>query len=187
MGRLTELRFIASQVRRTIRDWRSLYALKARFPEARVDADVRIVSPERLTLGAGVLLQRGVFLHCGGAAWSHGRGSISIGDRSVLSPYSILYGAGEITIGTDFDCGPSSMIFSSRSVYEQDLRGQGQSHHFEPVRIGNRVIVYAGCVIGPGVRVGDGAVIGAGSIVLDDVPESTLYAGTPARLIRELK
>jgi len=41
-------------------------------------------------------------------------------------------------------------------------------------------------VIGPGVRIGDHAMIGANSVVLGDVPANCFYAGSPARLIREL-
>lgn len=38
-----------------------------------------------------------------------------------------------------------------------------------------------------GVRVGEGAIVGAHSLVTKDVPPYTLVAGNPARVIRELK
>ncbi len=37
-----------------------------------------------------------------------------------------------------------------------------------------------------GVRIGKNAVVGAGSVVLRDVPENTIYAGNPAKFIRSL-
>ena len=46
--------------------------------------------------------------------------------------------------------------------------------------------MFADCVIGPGVTIGDGAAIGAGSVVLDEVEPHCLYAGAP-RKIRELR
>jgi acetyltransferase-like isoleucine patch superfamily enzyme len=80
------------------------------------------------------------------------------------------------------------MIFSSRSDYERNGSGQlPRSHVFAPVRIGDFVTVFAGCVIGPGVTIGEGAAIGAGSVVLDDVDPHCLYAGVPARKLRELE
>ena len=44
----------------------------------------------------------------------------------------------------------------------------------------------AGALILPGVRIGDRAVIGAGSVVTRDVPEGVFAAGNPCRVIREI-
>lgn len=179
----TRLGFYVARARRALRSWSEAFELSQRFPSARIDPDVRVVSPHLLELGARVQLQHGCVLHCGGLSWSDGRGRISIGDDSVVSPGCVLYGAGEIQIGPRFDCGPQVMIFSSRSGYEREQRGQ---HLLAPVKIGADVIVYAGCVIGPGVSIGDGAVIGAGSVVLEDVAAHSLALGTPAKAVREL-
>ena len=54
----------------------------------------------------------------------------------------------------------------------------------KPVDIGADVWVGGGAVILPGVRIGDGAVIGAGSVVTRDVPAGMLAAGNPCRVIR---
>jgi putative colanic acid biosynthesis acetyltransferase WcaF len=45
--------------------------------------------------------------------------------------------------------------------------------------------VAAGCFIGPGVTVGEGAVVGAYSVVTKDVPPWSIVAGNPARVLRE--
>ena len=44
--------------------------------------------------------------------------------------------------------------------------------------------VGAGATILPGIRIGEGAVVGAGSVVTRDVPDGAVVAGNPARLIR---
>ena len=51
------------------------------------------------------------------------------------------------------------------------------------VHIGNHVFIGANATILPGVTIGDYAVIGAGSIVTHDVPERTVAAGNPAKVI----
>lgn len=47
--------------------------------------------------------------------------------------------------------------------------------------IGNDVWIGSRAVVMQGVKIGDGAVVGAGSIVTKDVPENTIVMGVPAR------
>nr|PJZ91370.1 transferase [Leptospira ellisii] len=51
--------------------------------------------------------------------------------------------------------------------------------------VGNDVWIGTNTVILPGVKIGDGAIIGAYSVVARDVPDYTIVAGNPARIIRE--
>ncbi|MGW4499681.1 CatB-related O-acetyltransferase [Micromonospora sp. NPDC004336] len=50
--------------------------------------------------------------------------------------------------------------------------------------VGNDVWFGYGCLVMPGVRIGDGAVIAAGSVVTTDVEPYAIVGGNPARLIR---
>ncbi len=56
-----------------------------------------------------------------------------------------------------------------------------------PVIIGNNVWIGRNACIMPGVTIGDGAVIGANSVVTHDVQSYNIVAGTPAKVIREVK
>lgn len=53
-----------------------------------------------------------------------------------------------------------------------------------PVHIGARVWIGEHVCVLPGVRIGDGAVIGAGSVVVNDIPAHSLAVGSPARVVR---
>lgn len=50
--------------------------------------------------------------------------------------------------------------------------------------IGDRCFIGAHSIILPGVRVGDGSIVAAGSVVNKDVPPNSIVAGNPAKVIR---
>lgn len=50
--------------------------------------------------------------------------------------------------------------------------------------VGNDVWIGHGAIILAGVRIGDGAIVAAGSIVVKDVPSGTIVGGNPARVIK---
>ena len=53
-----------------------------------------------------------------------------------------------------------------------------------PTTIGSDVWIGRNAIILPGLKIGDGAVVGAGSVVTKDVPPYAIVAGNPARIIR---
>lgn len=62
------------------------------------------------------------------------------------------------------------------------------AHEFKvnsKTEIGNDVWVGIGAIILSGVKIGDGAAIGAGSVVTKDVPPYEVWAGNPAKFIRK--
>jgi len=54
------------------------------------------------------------------------------------------------------------------------------------VTIKDKAWIGFNCIILKGVTVGEGAIIGAGSVVTKDVPDWTIVAGNPAKIIREI-
>ena len=52
------------------------------------------------------------------------------------------------------------------------------------VKIGNNVFAGANSTILPGVKIGDGAVIGAGAVVVKDIPEGAVAGGNPAKVLK---
>lgn len=55
---------------------------------------------------------------------------------------------------------------------------------FKGCKIGNDVWIGTNAVVIDGVNVGDGAVIGANSMVMHDVPPYAIVAGAPARIVK---
>lgn len=97
-----------------------------------------------------------------------------------------------IVIGNNVSIAPHVTIITDSSPNNSEfLRGieyvQQKLICQKPVIIEDDVWIGAGVVILPGVHVGRGAIIGAGSLVLKDVPMFTIVAGVPARFLRKLE
>lgn len=56
-----------------------------------------------------------------------------------------------------------------------------------PISVGDDVWIGTGVIILPGVSIGKCSIIGAGAVVIDDVEEYSIYAGVPAKKIRDIK
>lgn len=54
-----------------------------------------------------------------------------------------------------------------------------------PTIVGNDVWIGHGAIIMGGVRIGDGAVIAAGSVVTKDIEPNTIVGGNPAKIIKK--
>jgi acetyltransferase-like isoleucine patch superfamily enzyme len=55
------------------------------------------------------------------------------------------------------------------------------------IHIGNNVWIGSNSTVLGGVTIGNNAVIAAGSVVTRDVPENTVVAGVPAKVIKEVQ
>ena len=55
----------------------------------------------------------------------------------------------------------------------------------KPIFIGRKAWVAAGAFVGPGVRIGDGAVLGARAVTVKSLAPRMIYAGNPAKPLRE--
>ncbi|WP_010254864.1 Coenzyme F420 hydrogenase/dehydrogenase, beta subunit C-terminal domain [Treponema primitia] len=53
-----------------------------------------------------------------------------------------------------------------------------------PIIIGNHVWLCEGCTIMPGVKIGDGAIVGAKSVVMTNIPPFSLVSGNPAKIVQ---
>ena len=54
------------------------------------------------------------------------------------------------------------------------------------VQIDKDAIIWTGACIKDGISIGKSSVVGMGSVVVKDIPDSKVFVGNPARLLREI-
>ena len=52
------------------------------------------------------------------------------------------------------------------------------------VSVGNKTFIGSNATILPGVKIGNNSIVGAGSVVLKDIPDNSVYVGSPAKFIK---
>ena len=90
-----------------------------------------------------------------------------------------------VYVGDHTMFGPNVTIATAGHPIWPTLREKGYQYNM-PVHIGKNCWLGAGCIVMPGVTIGDNVVIGAGSIVTKDVPSNVIAVGTPCRVMREV-
>jgi len=150
---------------------------------SRVSERVRVIGPKQVRVGCRVLLQEGVRIE---AIAPSGVVCVEIGDGTSLRPYVSIAAAVKVTIGRD--CGIGS--FTHITDHEHDISDPSQPivTHLRvlatPTVIGAGVFIGERSAIMRGVRIGDGAIIGANSVVNRDIPAYCMAVGAPARVIK---
>jgi sugar O-acyltransferase (sialic acid O-acetyltransferase NeuD family) len=110
---------------------------------------------------------------------------------SWISPSATLgtgtFIGGGVVINAQSVVGENCIINTSSSI-DHDCRIGDHSHICPGVRLAGNVTVGAKTLLGtgasviPGVKIGDNCVIGAGSVVLRNIPDSSVIYGVPARI-----
>jgi acetyltransferase-like isoleucine patch superfamily enzyme len=112
-------------------------------------------------------------------------GKFSIDATSHLKSDTFIECGGGVAIGRYFHPGRGLTIFSATHNYDAGSRIPYDDIHIPmPVSIGDFVWCGANVTLLPGVTVGEGAVIGAGSVVVKDVPRCAIVGGNPARVLK---
>ena len=110
---------------------------------------------------------------------------LKIGDNCWIGQMCYMHSAGGITIGQAVGIGPGVKILTSVHK-ENNLTNPIISNdlEFDEVVINDDCDIGIGSIILPGVKIGQGSIVGAGSVVTKNIPKYSVYAGNPARLLR---
>jgi Acetyltransferase (isoleucine patch superfamily) len=143
------------------------------------EEDVRVFHPEQIEIGENVYIGHGAILK------GYHNGHMVLDDHSWIGQNCFLHSAGGIHIGKAVGLGPGVTVLTSVHT-DQDLLRPVISNtlEFGEVIIGDGSDIGVNAIILPGIKINEGCIIGAGSVVTHDIPAYSVAAGNPARILR---
>lgn len=127
---------------------------------AKVGRDVHVYPTARITMPWNLTLDEGC----------------AVGDRAIL------YALGPITIGARATVSQGAHLCAGT----HDLSRPDRPLVKPPIVIGSDAWVAADAFVGPSVKLGEGAVVGARSVVMKDIEPGHVVVGNPAKSIKRL-
>jgi acetyltransferase-like isoleucine patch superfamily enzyme len=112
------------------------------------------------------------------------RATLTIGDGTYINYGTNISATDRVSIGRDCAIGQYSIIMDNDYHRVGDHRQMGAP---APIEIGDNVWLGARVIVLRGASIGEGAVIGANSVVKGHIPPHSLAAGSPARVIRDVR
>lgn len=106
--------------------------------------------------------------------------NLSIGDQSAIGDGAIVYSLGHISLGERVTVSQGAHLCAGT----HDYRDPAMPLLKLPIVIENDAWICADAFVGPGSRVGTGAIVGARCVVTKDVEPGAIMIGNPARLLR---
>ena len=107
--------------------------------------------------------------------------NLTAGDHSAIGEHVFVYNLGGVVVGERSTISHRAHLCAGTHDYTRS--------DFPLVRatieIGPQVWICADAFIGPGVKIGEGAIVGARAVAIKDVEAWTIVAGNPARIIKK--
>lgn len=147
---------------------------------------IKVIHAAGIQVGNNFSAGRGLWLES-----VDGQGILTIGDDVNMSDYVHIGAFTSVQIG-------DGVLLGSHVLISDHSHGSSPRHHDVdfavfpsqrsivskgPVAIGRGVWLGDGVRVLAGVKIGDGAIVGANSVVVRDVPARTVWAGVPAQQV----
>jgi len=108
--------------------------------------------------------------------------NISFGKNCFVNHYCYFMDGAPITIGNNVFFGPYVGLYTATHPLQFSSRNKGLEKA-KPITIGDNCWFGANVSVMPGVTIGEGCVLAAGAVVTKDIPDNSLAAGVPAKVI----
>ena len=119
------------------------------------------------------------------SVWSEkrGQGRIRIGDYCLICPGVRISSASQISIGNG--CMMASNVYITDSDWHDTYNRLAMGTAL-PVKIEDNVWIGDSAIVCKGVCLGRNSIVGAGAVVTKSIPENTIAAGNPAKIVKTL-
>lgn len=136
-------------------------SILSKITDSKLDSSVQVLTPFNTDFGSNIRLGKNIFIN-----------------KSCM-----FVDLGGIELEDNVLIGPDVKILSvNHSLDPKNRRGV----ILKGIKIKRNAWLGAGVTVCPGVTIGENSVIGAGSVVTKDVPNNTVYAGVPAKFIKNI-
>lgn len=109
-------------------------------------------------------------------------GDVKVGANTWIGPFVELDGTGGLEIGSY--CSISAGVnIATHDTVKWALSGGKQPYEYAPIKIGDNCFIGNGAIINKGVSIGKHCLVGAGAVVTKNIPDFSIAAGVPAKII----
>lgn len=110
--------------------------------------------------------------------------NLEIGDFTWIGHNCFIMAGANISIGKW--CQIANNVIITTTNHKIDGNKYYGNVVVKEIFIGDNVWIGSNSIILPGIKIGDNSVIAAGAVVTKDVPSNKIYAGVPAKEIKDL-
>lgn len=149
-------------------------------PGVSAESGCEFLGRDSMYFAPGVTIGKGGFFTAEG-------GSLSVGRNTAFNANCHINAAvgGNLTIGENCLIGPNVVMRTADHNFDRlDIPIREQGHKIADIVIEDDVWIGANVVVLGGVRIGRGAVVGAGAVVARSIPPLAVALGVPARVVR---
>lgn len=111
---------------------------------------------------------------------------VEIGDNTFINYNCTILDASRITIGNHVLLGPNVQLIGATHPTDPHIRNDALLEYGGNITIKDGAWLGAGCIILPGITIGENSVVGAGAVVTKDVPDNVVVVGNPARILKKV-